>query len=193
LFLKHLHKDDFLHQSLIREIIGTEGAVLEHHAIFVNALRGGHEIRKRIFDVIEQHHANDFRGGREGVELYEELLFALRNSGMPDVVKEFERRFAPLLNPDPPRGSGKLGPQEKMTDKNVLAAVRGRRRWGRMAMLSVAAFVGTFIIAVGILRMTATERTVTAATIPSAKAAEPVSEATTDPVPSTEQQSSLEE
>ena len=164
----------------MREIIGMEGAVLVHHAVFVNALRGGHEIRKRIFDVIEQHHANDFRDGREGVELYEELLSALRNSGMPDVVKEFERRFAPLLNPDRPRGNG---------------VVRDRRRldWGRMAMLYVVAFVGTFIIAVSILRMTTTERTVTAATIPSAQAAEPVSEATTDPVPSAGQQSSLEE
>jgi len=177
----------------MREIIGMEGAVLEHHAVFVNALRGGHEIRKRIFDVIEQYHAKDFRDGREGVELYEELLSALRNSGMPDVVKEFERRFAPLLNPHAPRGNGKLGPQKKMTDKNVLAAVRDRRRRGRMAMLYVAAFVGTFIIAVSILRMTTTERTVTAATIPSAQAAEPVSEATTDPVPSAGQQSSLEE
>jgi hypothetical protein len=102
---------------------------------------------------------------------------------MPDAEKEFEGRFAPLLNPDPPRGNGKLGPQEKMT----------RRRWGRMAMLYVAAFVGTFIMAVSILRMTATERTVTAATIPSAEAAEPVSEATTDPVPSAGQQSSFEE
>jgi hypothetical protein len=164
----------------MREIIGTEAAVLEHHAVFVNALRGGHEIRKRIFDVIEQYHAKDFRDGREGVELYEELLSALRNSKMPDVVKEFERRFAPLLNPDPSRGNG---------------VVRYRRRldWGRIAMLYVAAFVGTFIIAVSVLRMTATERAVTAATIPSAKAAEPVSEATTGPVPSAEQQSSLEE
>jgi hypothetical protein len=179
----------------MREIIGTEGAVLEHHAVFVNALRGGHEIRKRIFDVIEQYHAKDFRDGREGVELYEGLLSALRNSGMTDVVQEFERRFAPLLNPHAPRGNGKLGSQKKMTDKNVLAAVRGRRRldWGRMAMLYVAAFVGTFIIAVSILRMTTTERAVTAATIPSAQAAEPVSEATTDALPSAEQQSSLEE
>ena len=99
---------------------------------------------------------------------------------MPDVVKEFERRFAPFLNPDPPRGNG-------------VVKYRGRLDWGRMAMLYVAAFVGTFIIAVSIVRMTATERTVTAATIPSAEAAEPVSEATTDPVPSAGQQSSLEE
>jgi hypothetical protein len=99
---------------------------------------------------------------------------------MPDVVKEFEGRFAPLLNPDPPCGKG---------------AVRDRRRldWGRMAMLYVAAFVGTFIIAVSIFRMTAAEGPVTAATISSAKAAEPVSEATTDPVPSAGQQSSLED
>ena len=164
----------------MREIIGTEGAVLEHHAVFVNALRSSHEIRKRIFDVIEQHHANDFRDGREGVELYEELLSALRNSGMPDVVKEFERRFAPFLNPDPPRGNG-------------VVKYRGRLDWGRMAMLYVVAFVGTFIIAVSMLRISATERTVTAATIPSAQAAEPVFEATTDPVPSAGQQSSLEE
>ena len=164
----------------MREIIGTEGAVLEHHAVFVNALRGGHEIRKRIFDVIEQHHAKDFRDGREGVELYEELLSALRNSGMPDVVKEFERRFAPLLIPDPPRGNG---------------VVRDRRRldWGRMAMLYVAAFVGTFIIAVSIFRMTATEGPVTAATISSAKAAEPISEAPTEALPSAGQHPSPEE
>jgi hypothetical protein len=137
--------------------------VLQHHAVFVNALRGGHEIRKRVFDVIEQYHANDFGNGMEGIELYEELLSALRDSGMPEVVKEFERRFAPLLK---------------------LTAVRHRRRldWSRMAILYVAAFVGTFILAVSVLRITATEPPVIAATIPSAKAAQPVSEAITDPV-----------
>jgi len=45
-------------------------------------------------------------------------------------------------------------------------------------------FVGTFILAVSVVRMTATDQPVTAATIPSAKAAESVSKATTDPVAS---------
>jgi len=167
----------------MREIIGTEGAVLEHHAIFVNALRGGHEIRKRIFDVIEQYHANDFGDGMAGIELYEELLSALRDSGMPEVVKEFERRFAPLLKDLP--CNAKFDPRKEMTDKKN--AVRDRRLLdsGRMAMLYVVAFVGTFIIAVSVFRMTATEQpSVTAVPIPSAKAAEPVSKATTDPVAS---------
>ena len=156
--------------------------MFEHHAVFVNALRGGHEIRKRIFDVIEQYHANDFGNGRKGIELYEELLSALRDSGMPEVVKEFERRFAPLLNSDLPYNA-KFGPPKEMTDNN---AVRDRKRldWGRMAILYVAAFVGAYILAVSVVRMTTTDQPVTAATIPSAKAAEPVSEATIDPVAS---------
>jgi len=63
----------------------------------------------------------------------------------------------------------------------------GSRERGKagMAMLYVVAFVGTFIIAVSVFRMTATEQpSVTAVPIPSAKAAEPVSKATTDPVAS---------
>ena len=166
----------------MRETVATEGKVLESHAVFVNALRGGHEIRKRIFDVIEQYHANDFGDGMAGIELYEELLSALRDSGMPEVVKEFERRFAPLLKDLP--CNAKFDPRKEMTDKN---AVRDRRLLdsGRMAMLYVVAFVGTFIIAVSVFRMTATEQpSVTAVPIPSAKAAEPVSKATTDPVAS---------
>ena len=149
----------------MRETVATEGKVLESHAVFVNALRGGHEIRTRIFDVIEQYHANDFGDGMAGIQLYEELLSALRDSGMPEVVKEFERRFAPLLK---------------------LTAVRHRRRldWSRMAILYADVFVGTFILAVSVVRMTATDQPVTAATIPSAKAAESVSKATTDPVAS---------
>ena len=54
-----------------------------------------------------------------------------------------------------------------------------------MSILYVAAFLGSFIIAFSALwRMTATERpSVTAVTIPSAKAAASVSEATTEPLP----------
>jgi hypothetical protein len=74
--------------------------VLEHQATFANALRSGPEIRKRIFDILEEHHAHDFGHGA-GMELYEELLSALRDSGMREVVKEFETRFSPLLNAAP--------------------------------------------------------------------------------------------
>jgi hypothetical protein len=170
--------------------------VLEHQAVFVNALRGGCEIRKRIFDVIEQHHANDFGNGREGVKLYEELLSALRDSGMAEAMKEFERRFSPLLNPDPPVRNAELGPRGERVHQDVATATQDRRRldWGRMAILYVAAFIGTFIVAVSVLRMAATERpSVAAVTTPSAKAAELASQATTEPVSSAEQKLSAEE
>jgi hypothetical protein len=91
--------------------------VLEHRAVFVNALRiSGDEIRRRTFDTIEQHHAHDFANGRAGIELYEELLYALRDSGMPEVMKEFERRFFPLLSPSPAHSNA--GPREEMTDQD---------------------------------------------------------------------------
>jgi hypothetical protein len=80
--------------------------------------------------------------------------------------------------------AAELGPREDMTDQDVATAVQDRRRrdWSRMAILYVAAFFGAFIIAFSVFRMTATERpSVTAVTIHSANAAEPLSEATTEP------------
>jgi hypothetical protein len=138
-------------------------------AIFANALRGGDEIRRRIFDTIEQHHAHEFGNGRAGIEFYEKLLYALRDAGMPEVMKEFERRFSPLLSPSPLHSNAHLGPRKGMTDQaldvtTVLHhrplikefpllsppplsnADRPRRDWGRMFILYVAAFFGSFII-----------------------------------------------
>jgi hypothetical protein len=44
----------------------AEGTVLEHQAAFVNALRSGREMQKRIFDTIEKKHAHQFADGRGG-------------------------------------------------------------------------------------------------------------------------------
>jgi hypothetical protein len=94
--------------------------VLEHRAIFVNSLRSSSdETRWRIFDNIERHYAHAFANGRAGIDLYEGLLSALRDSGMPEITKEFERRFSPLLSPSPHTASQKLGPREEMTDHDL--------------------------------------------------------------------------
>jgi hypothetical protein len=94
--------------------------VLDHRAIFVNALRSSSdESRKRIFDHIERHHAQDFANGRAGIELYEKLLSALRDSGMPEVMKEFERRFSSLLSLSPHAATQNLGPREEMIDQDL--------------------------------------------------------------------------
>jgi len=94
--------------------------VLEHLAIFVNSLRSSSdETRRRIFDNIEQHYAHAFANGRAGIDLYEGLLSALRDSGMPEVTKEFERRFSPLLSPSPHTATQNLGPREEMIDQDL--------------------------------------------------------------------------
>jgi len=162
-------------------------------AIFATALRSGDEIRRRIFDTIEQHHAHEFGNGRAGIEFYEKLLYALRDAGMPEVMKEFERRFSPLLSPSPLHSNAHLGPRKGMTDQDLdvttvlhhrplikefplltpspphsnapLGPRKGmtdqdqdvttalhhlpRSDWGRMSILYVAAFFGSFIILLG--------------------------------------------
>jgi len=144
--------------------------VLEHRAIFVNSLRSSSdETRRRIFDNIERHDAHAFANGRAGIDLYEGLLSALRDSGMPEVTKEFERRFSPLLSSSPRTATQNIGPREEMTDQDRDVTVvlhhrplikefpllspspphsnadhRPRRDWGRMSILYVAAFFGSF-------------------------------------------------
>jgi hypothetical protein len=123
--------------------------MLDPRAVFVNALRiSSDETRTRIFDNIEQHHAHDFGDGKAGIELYEGFLYALRDSGMPEVTKEFERRFFPLLSPSTPHTNADPGPREEMTDQDVTTAVhhRPRREWRSRSILYVAAFFGSFII-----------------------------------------------
>jgi len=72
--------------------------VFEHQAAFTEMLRVGRDMRKRMFDTIEQRHADDFVNGRAGTKLYEDLLSAVRDAGVPEAETEFESRFLPLLN-----------------------------------------------------------------------------------------------
>src|ERR1700731_1933582 len=76
------------------------GTMLEHQAEFENALRGGREMRERLFDTMERCYAHDFGNGRAGKRFYERLLSAVRAAGSPEATGEFETRFSPFLNPD---------------------------------------------------------------------------------------------
>jgi hypothetical protein len=139
----------------------------------MHALRDGRAMREHIFDTIEQHHADDFGNGRLGKGLYEDLLSAVRDSGVPEAAEEFEKRFFPYLNPVRTGG-------EPDTTKN-----RRHVGWGLAAVVCITAVMGALILGYG-FKMTTSERlTVTEAPILAAKAKEPVSEATTEAVPET--------
>jgi hypothetical protein len=125
--------------------------MLEHQAAFMDALRGGREMRRCIFDTIEQRHAHDFRNSSLGPGLYEHLLSAVRESGAREAIKEFEARFFPLLNSDP---------SEEMTNQDRVTAVAAQRgRWGLIPALFVVAFAGALIVGFNAVKITAAEAT----------------------------------
>ena len=115
--------------------------MLEHQAEFENALRGGREMRERLFDTMERCYAHDFGNGRAGKGLYERLLSAVRAAGSPEATGEFETRFSPFLNPDEKHlNADDFGHVEAITDPEVTTTVqdRPRRKWGKVFALSLA-------------------------------------------------------
>jgi endonuclease YncB( thermonuclease family) len=142
--------------------------MLEHQAEFANALRGGREMRERLFDTMERCYAHDFGNGRAGKGLYERLLSAVRAAGSPEATGEFETRFSPFLNPDEKHlNADDVGHLAAITDPEVTTTVqdRPRRKWGKVFALSLAGFLGAFSIGFNV------QSTMTAATIARAKAA----------------------
>jgi hypothetical protein len=89
----------------IKQFSASGGTVFEHQAAFTEAVRSSRGMRKRIFDTLEQRHAHDFGNGKLGMTLYDTLLSAVRDSGVPEAAQDFENRFFPLLYPKR-RGGG---------------------------------------------------------------------------------------
>jgi hypothetical protein len=163
--------------------------VIEHQAAFMETLRAGREMRKRIFDTLEQRHAHDFGNGRAGMKLYEDLLSAVRDAGVPEAAEEFENRFFPLLNPDRPRGEADFGPPKEMTNQDRMTTMEDRRGGGWdwiSALCGVAVILGALILGFNAFKMSTAELpTVTEAPIPAAKATEPAPETMIEPAPAT--------
>ena len=152
--------------------------MLKHQAAFTDALRSNRQMRKCIFDTIEQRHAHDFRNGRVGPRLYEDLLSAVRDSGATEAINEFENRFSPLLNSDPSRDDADFDPSEEMTNQHRATVMADRRRgsWGMASAVCVVAFLAALIVGFNAFKITAAEATKSAA-----KATGPAFEAMTAP------------
>ena len=143
--------------------------------------------------------------------LYEDLLSAVRVSGVPEAVEEFESRFLPLLDSDKTRGDADVGAQDEMAQHGT-TEMQNRRWAGRVGIsaLCLAAFVTALIVGVRVISMSAAEQpnsqelTITAAkptepasetmsegtqavavpaSVPAMDVTEPASETTAEPVP----------
>lgn len=164
--------------------------MFEHQSAFTEMLRVGRDMRKRMFDTLEERHAQDFENGKAGRKLYEDLLSAVRDAGVPEAVTEFESRFLPLLNRDRPQGDAESGFSGGVTDRDRMLAAEDRRGggWVWIWSLAVAAVItGALFFGYGFLKVTASKPpAVTETGVPAANPTEPVSQppaATGAPVP----------
>jgi hypothetical protein len=69
----------------------------KHRVAFVERLRREPDMRRRMFDTLEQRFRQDFASDRTGKNLYDVLHAAVRDADVPGLETEFERRFLPLL------------------------------------------------------------------------------------------------
>ncbi len=160
--------------------------MFEHQAAFVETIRAGDKMRKRVFDTLEQRHAQDFGNGRMGVNLYEYLLSAVGDAGVPEATEEFENRFFPLLNPDRPRGEADFGTPKEMINEDRMTAAEDRGSWSWISALCVAAvMLGALILGSNALKTAEPTIVTEGGPIPAAKVAEPVSETMIEPAPTT--------
>lgn len=151
--------------------------MFEHQAAFVDMLRVGRDMRKRMFDTLEERHADDFGSGKAGRKLYDDLLSAVRDAGVPEAVTEFESRFLPLLTRKRQQADAQPG---FATDLDLMSGAQARWRAGWVWLWSLAGAVviaGALFLGYNYLKTTA-ERlpSVTEAPPPPAQTAGPASE-----------------
>ena len=130
---------------------------MSEYAAFIGAMRAGRKMRERMFDTIEQRHAHDLRSGDDGRQLYEGLLSAIRDSGDPEAVEEFESRFFPLVDPDNPSRETDTGPREEVS-KEDRAENQRHGSWAWASAACVAAIVLAALLGFNGLRMKTADR-----------------------------------
>jgi hypothetical protein len=123
--------------------------MLEHRDAFMETLRAGPEMRRRIFESLEQRYGDDFCSGAVGQTLYATLHSAVEDAAVPGALAEFENRFLPLVNgrrlplqsePDP----------EDADEKDTTPP--GRRIWSWVyAIVAVAVLAGGVVGGLSIL------------------------------------------
>jgi hypothetical protein len=70
---------------------------IENRALFIRCMAD--PVRRRIaFSVVERNCRDLFGEGEEGLDLFLQLVADVRRAGINEAVKEFENRFAPMLD-----------------------------------------------------------------------------------------------
>jgi len=116
--------------------------MLEHRDAFMETLRAGPELRRRVFESLEQRFGQDFGNGRAGKHLYETLHAAVADADVPDALTEFERRFLPLV--DGRRSAQQIEAESTEADESATTGA-GRARGWIIAIAAVAVLVAGLV------------------------------------------------
>jgi hypothetical protein len=122
--------------------------LLEHREAFIQTLRDGPHVWKRIFDTLEASCAQDLESGRGNRNLYEVLYSAVHDAGEPEALKEFENRFLPLLNRSRSRSKAKSS-GAAIADEDPTSSDHNRVRGWTAPLCAVVLVVGG--LAVGLI------------------------------------------
>jgi len=111
--------------------------MFEHRDGFMETLRSGAEMRRRIFESLEQRYGQDFAGGAVGKTLYATLHSAVADADVPGALAEFESRFLPLVNGRRLPNQAEAASAEADED----APAPDGRQWGWIAAIIVVVIV----------------------------------------------------
>src|SRR5580698_4028672 len=81
-------------------------------AEWAEGIRKGGRTRELVYEFWTEENRNKLGNGQAGIALYEELLAIVRRSGSEEAVKEFQKRFVPMLD-------------QKLLQRQVMSAFTG--------------------------------------------------------------------
>jgi hypothetical protein len=102
-------------------------------------VRAGGQKRQTAFDFVEEIYGDMLRNGEDGIALYRDLLEKVRQSRDPEAVRQFQARFAQMLDqklgaangPEPHTGTSVVAIEQhdfEQSEKTVREVGRGGMR-----------------------------------------------------------------
>jgi hypothetical protein len=147
--------------------------MLDHRDGFMETLRAGPEMRRRIFASLEQRYAQDFASGAVGRTLYETLHSAVADADVPGALAEFESRFLPLVNGRRLPNQTETGPAEAADEGAPAPGGRGRQ-WGWIAaIIAVVVVAGGLVVGLSTFNTILAKHSIKSKPVPDVQVTEP--------------------
>jgi hypothetical protein len=147
--------------------------MMEYRDGFMETLRSGAEMRKRIFESLEQRYGQDFASGAVGRTLYETLHSAVADADVPGALAEFESRFLPLVNGRRLPNQSEVASAEA-ADEGALEADGRGRQWGWIAaIIALVVVAGGLVVGLSTFNTILAKHSIKSKPVPDVQVTEP--------------------